>query len=111
MPWSPLPTSDGDPGPGPAALPSLLDAVMAGLGAPSVQVIVVVHERWAEVVGEEVADHARPVGVDGGCLRIDADGPAWASHLRWAEPEILTRLGQLVGPGEVTSVKVRVARR
>jgi predicted nucleic acid-binding Zn ribbon protein len=110
MPWSRLPTPDGDGGPGPAPLSSLLDSVMAGLGAPSVQAIVVVHERWPEVVGAEVAEHARPVGIDSGRLRVEADGPGWASHLRWAEPEIVARLAELVGPGEVTAVTVRVGR-
>lgn len=111
MPWSPLPTSDARRGPGPEPVAGALDAVMAGLGGPSVEVIVVVHERWAEVVGPEVAPHARPTGIDAGCLRVAVDGPGWASHLRWAETEILARLAELVGPDQVTSVAVRVARR
>lgn len=111
MPWSPLPTRDGDAGPGPAPLSGVLDAVLAGLGGPSVQAIVVVHERWTEVVGAEVAPHARPVTIEDRQLQIGVDGPAWASHLRWSEGEILTRLATLIGPGEVTSVSVRVSRR
>lgn len=110
MPWSPLPTPDGDGGDGPAPLSGVLDAVVAGLGGPSVATIVVVHERWAEVVGAEVAPHARPVGIEGGRLKVAVDSPGWASHLRWSEAEILDRLAALVGPGEVTAVTVRAAR-
>lgn len=73
-------------------MPELLDAVMSGLGGPSVSAIVTIHERWSEVVGAEVADHARPLGVDGGRLKIGVDSPTWASHLRWSEAEILARL-------------------
>ena len=111
MPWSPLPTRDGDRGRGPAPLSGVLDAVMAGLGGPSVEAIVVVHERWGEVVGAEVVPHAKPLGIVAGRLRIGVDSPGWASHLRWSEAEILSRLATLVGPDQVTSVTISVTRR
>lgn len=110
MPWSPLPTADGDGGPGPAPLSGLLDAVLAGLGAPSVDVVVLVHERWADLVGPEVAGHVRPVAIEAGRLKVVADGPAWASHLRWSEAEVLGRLTDLLGPDQVTGLSVRVGR-
>ncbi len=110
MPWSPLPTRDGRGGPGPSPLAGSLDAVMAGLGGPSVETIVVVHERWDEVVGAEVAPHAKPLGIDHGRLKIGVDSAGWASHLRWSEAEILARLAALVGANEVTSVTIRVSR-
>lgn len=111
MAWGPLPTSDGAGGPAPKLLAGALDAVAASLGSPSVTAIVVVYERWDDIVGSEVSAHVRAVGISDGVLRVEADGPGWASHLRWAEPEILTRLEGLVGAGQITSVQVRVARR
>lgn len=111
VPWSPLPSRRGDDGPAPAQVSGLLDAVMAGLGAPTVDVVVVVHQRWDEVVGQEVAPHARPVGVADGRLTVVVDSPGWASHLRWSESEILARLATLIGPDQVTSVQLRVGRR
>ncbi|MBX3284911.1 MAG: DUF721 domain-containing protein [Acidimicrobiales bacterium] len=111
MPWSPLPTSDARGGSEPAPLAGALDAVLASLGAPSRDAIVVVHERWAEVVGPEVAEHARPLAIESGQLRIGVDSPGWASHLRWSEADIVARIAQLVGAGEVTSVQVRVRAR
>lgn len=110
MAWPPLPTADGPGGPAPRRLASALDAVAASLGSPSVNAIVTVYERWDDIVGSEVATHARAVGIDDRTLRIEADGPGWASHLRWAEAEILKRLEDLVGADEITSVQVRVAR-
>ena len=111
MPWSKLPTSDaaGD-GPEPSALPQLLDAVLAGLGAPSAEVIVLVHGGWSGIVGDELAGHAQPLAIEDGCLRVGVDSPAWASHLRWSEGEIVARIDRLVGPGEVTSVSTRIVR-
>lgn len=112
MPWSPLPTSDATgSGPEPAALPKLLDAVLAGLGAPRADAIVSIHEAWATIVGEELVEHAHPVAIERGTLRIGVDSPAWASHLRWSEREIVTRIERVVGPDVVTSVSTRVVRR
>jgi hypothetical protein len=100
MPWSPLPTADGDGGRGPAPVSGLLDAVLAGLGAPGVDVVVTVHQRWAEIVGEEVADHVRPLGIEAGRLKVAADGPAWAptrSPASWSA-SCAADLGQPLAP-------------
>ncbi|QXC59821.1 DUF721 domain-containing protein [Aquihabitans sp. G128] len=108
MPWSPLPGRDG---PEPTTLAAGLDAVMASLGGPTVDAIVLIHERWEEVVGAEVAPHAKPLGIEHGHLKIGVDGPGWASHLKWSEAEIVARLATLVGADQVTSVGIRVTRR
>jgi hypothetical protein len=112
VPWSKLPTSDAaGEGPAPAELPQLLDAVLAGLGAPKVEAIIAVHERWDAIVGDELAGHAQPLAIEDGCLRVGVDGPAWASHLRWSEREIVARVDRLVGAGVVTAVTTRILRR
>ena len=112
MPWSKLPTPDatGDE-PDPARLPQLLDAVLAGMGAPAADAIVAIHEGWNAIVGDELAGHAQPLSVEDGCLRVGVDSPAWASHLRWSEREIVGRVDRLVGAGVITSVATRIVRR
>jgi hypothetical protein len=111
MPWSPLPTPDGDGGPGPDRLGRVLDTVLHGLGGPGVDAIVLVHERWDELVGAEVAAVSRPMGIRDGRLSVAVEGPAWADHLRWSEAEVLARIEQVLGSGTVTALAVRVARR
>jgi predicted nucleic acid-binding Zn ribbon protein len=106
--WTSLPDRDG---PAPVPLREALEAVIGGLGAPSVDAVVLVHDRWADVVGDEVAPHAAIVGIDGSRLVVAADGPAWASHLRWAEPEIVERIRAILGRSEIDSITVRVSRR
>lgn len=85
--------------------------MLAGLGAPTVDAVVALHERWAEVVGEELAAHARPVAIERGRLSITVDNPAWANHLRWSESDVLARCARVLGEGVVTSVSTRVGRR
>lgn len=109
MGWSPLRSVDGERASLPVRLPELLDEVLAGLGAPTAATIVLVHDRWPEVVGAEVVGRASPVSIEDGRLLVAVDNPAWANHIRWAEAEILARLAALVGPGVVTSVRTRLA--
>lgn len=92
-------------------LESVLDSVLSGLGGPGVDVLVLLHERWSDLVGAEVAAVSRPLGVRDGCLDVSVEGPAWADHLRWSEPEVLARIDGLVGEGAVTSLAVRADRR
>ncbi|MCB0978237.1 MAG: DUF721 domain-containing protein [Acidimicrobiales bacterium] len=111
MPVLPLPTPDGGGGRGPDKVGGLLDAVVQGLGTPGVDALVSIHERWPDLVGEEVAAVSRPLGMTDGRLEVAVDGPAWADHLRWAEAEVVGRIDRLLPPGTVTGLRVRVSRR
>jgi predicted nucleic acid-binding Zn ribbon protein len=64
--------------------------------------------RWSEVVGADVAPHARLVSVREGSLTVAVEEPVWATQLRYLESAIVTRATALLGPGVVTRVKVRV---
>ncbi len=84
---------------------------MGTLRAPSVDVLDTVFNRWAEIVGEDVAAHSRPLSIDGETLVIVASDPTWASELRWLENEVLSRLTEVSGSDRVSRVNVRVERR
>ena len=109
MRWEPLPDPD-DMGPDPRPMPEVLDQVLAGLGAPSADAVVTVSERWSDLIGAEVAAHVTPVSIEHGRLTMVADSPAWASHVRWAEADLIARLAALIGPDVVRTVAIRTAR-
>jgi predicted nucleic acid-binding Zn ribbon protein len=96
---------------GPQRLGRALDRLMGTLRAPSVDVLDTVFNRWAEIVGEDVAAHSRPLSIDGETLVIVASDPTWASELRWLENEVLSRLTEVSGSDRVSKVNVRVERR
>ena len=104
MPVRPLP---GD-GPGPQPVGASLDAVMRSLGAPEASGVHLVFDRWQEVVGEALAARTRPLRIDGQRLVLAVDEPAMATHVRFLQPELLTRLEELLGPGRVTALDLRV---
>jgi len=97
--WQPLP---GEP-PEPRSVGESLDRVAASLGLDPLLLT-----RWAELVGEGVAEHTRPRGLRDGTLLVLVDDPAWATQLRWLEADLVARLGELLGAGRVRRIEVRV---
>jgi predicted nucleic acid-binding Zn ribbon protein len=63
---------------------------------------------WAEAVGPSVAAHAEPLALHGATLVVGVDAPAYATQLRLLAPQLLARLGDLVGVGAVDAIEVRV---
>lgn len=98
-------------GPGPQPLGTALDAVMKGLGAPEASGVHLVFDRWSEVVGEALAARTRPLKIDGQRLVLAVDEPAIATHVRFLQAELLARLADLLGPGRVTALDLRVGRK
>jgi hypothetical protein len=81
---------------------------MRGLGAPEASGVHLVFDRWAEVVGDGLAARTRPLKIDSGRLVLEVDEPAIATHVRFLQAELLARLEQLLGPGRVTGLDLRV---
>jgi hypothetical protein len=100
----PLP---GD-GPGPQPIGKALDQVLRGLGAPEASGVHLVFDRWEEVVGPALAARTRPVRIEGDHLVLAVDEPAMATHVRFLQAELLARLEELLGPGRVTALDLRV---
>lgn len=96
---------------GPERLGRALDRLLGTLSAPSTDVLDTVFRRWPEIVGEDVAAHARPVAIDGDTLTVEAEDPTWASELRWLRNEVVARVAEVAGSDRISRVEVRVARR
>ena len=66
--------------------------------------------RWAEAVGDAVADHVKPVKLDGTKLVVEVDDPAWATQLRFLETTLKQRLLESPAPRSTRS-RPRRSRR
>ena len=62
--------------------------------------------RWAELVGDEVADHCTPETFDDGRLVVRTDSTAWATQLKLLAPTVVRRLNEELGHGTVTLIEV-----
>lgn len=103
--WQPLPGRSQ-----PAQVGDALDRVLKRLGAPTTAGVAVVFDRWHDVVGEAMAARTRPLTIDRQTLVVACDEPAVATHVRFLEPQLVTRLGELAGERQITRVEVRVER-
>lgn len=61
---------------------------------------------WVQLVGGEIAAHARPVSLDAGVLTVAADSTVWATQLRLLAPQLLRRLADGLGERVVRQVVV-----
>lgn len=63
--------------------------------------------RWRSLVGEDVAEHTKPVALQDGELTVQAESTAWATQLRLLQRQILKRIADGVGRDVVRRIKVQ----
>ena len=66
-----------------------------------------VFAKWGQLVGEDVAQHAKPITLREGELLVQAESTAWATQLRLLQRALLSRIAAAVGPGVVKRLKVQ----
>lgn len=64
--------------------------------------------RWTEVVGEEVASHVSmgEFEPETKTLNLITDSTAWATQIRMLVPQILVKIGEEIGQGQVLDLSV-----
>jgi hypothetical protein len=65
-------------------------------------------ELWKNVVGEALAQNARPLRMRGSTLVLTVSSEAWKKELFSVRFEILKRLENLLGPSKVSGLELRV---
>ncbi|MCY3772883.1 MAG: DUF721 domain-containing protein [Gemmatimonadetes bacterium] len=68
-------------------------------------------DRWAQVVGDRIALHARAVFFEGGKLVVEVDSAAWRQELFYMKQEILNRLDRSFGKPLVQDIIFTNSRR
>jgi predicted nucleic acid-binding Zn ribbon protein len=68
--------------------------------------------RWAEIVGQEIAEHVRPETFEpapdgrGLLLVLRADSSAWATTMRLLLPQVRSRVDEELGAGTVRDISI-----
>jgi predicted nucleic acid-binding Zn ribbon protein len=99
---------DAGEGNDPRPVSASLDQVTQALGAPRAQVLASLFSRWEQLVGREIAAHARPRSLRAGVLSISVDQPAWATQLRFLAGDLLARLQAETDAAEITEIRIGV---
>lgn len=99
-----------EPGGEPIPLARGLDRLLKSLRGGDRRTTATVFGRWADLVGEPVCHHVRPLKLDSGVLVVEVEDPAWATQLKFLESDLLRRLN---GPdlARVDRLEIRVRRR
>lgn len=91
----------------PAPLREGLELFFKHLGAPPVDVVAELRDRWGEVVGPGLDGPTRPIELVEGVLVVGCDDPSWASQIAWMEAQIIERFAAVFPDVEVVRVRAR----
>jgi predicted nucleic acid-binding Zn ribbon protein len=96
--------------PEPVPLSRGLERILKSLKGGDRRTTATVFGRWAELVGEPVCHHVKPLKLDAGVLIVEVDDPAWATQLKFLESDLLKRLNT-ANQAPVDRLEIRVRRR
>jgi len=96
--------------PEPKPLKASLDRVARSLGGPDAGALSGVFGRWADIVGAQLAAHARPLSLSSAVLLVGVTEPAWATQLTYLESDLVGRIRDALGDGIVERIEVRLRR-
>jgi predicted nucleic acid-binding Zn ribbon protein len=88
-----------------------LDRLTRRIGAPKADITAAVFAGWDDLVGPDLAAHARPESLRAGVLVLVADDPAWANQLQFMAADILARVRSAVGSQELTDLRIKIRHR
>jgi len=94
----------------PRSIKASLDQVARRLGGPDSGALSDLFGHWADIVGPQLAAHVQPLRLDSGVLVVAVTEPAWAAQLRFLDSELVGRFREVLGPGVVERVEVRLRR-
>jgi len=83
-------------------------AWLSGAGLDEIRVLGAVVAAWDDVVGPDVALHARPVGLAHGELKVSVDHPSWATELSFLTNEIINGLQDHLGVSPARTLRVTI---
>lgn len=89
----------------PHGLGDVMDALTVKLGWTSPLARSELIASWGSIVGEDLAEHAEPVGIEDGTLTVRCDSTAWATQLRLIRADILTRIGDSFPAAGIDTVR------
>lgn len=89
----------------PHGLGDLLDGLTVKLGWASPLAKSELLSSWAQIVGDETAEHSDPAGIEDGVLTVRCDSTAWATQLRLMRTQLTTQIAQRFPDAGIESVR------
>lgn len=64
-------------------------------------------DAWADVVGDDVANHTSPTGAADGVLEVSCDSSAWSTQLRLMKATLLNSLQERFPQAGITELSIK----
>ncbi len=61
--------------------------------------------EWKTLVGEVLAEHAKPVRVKNGVLYVEVDDPVWLSQIKYMKGGILSKVDRETKKGTIKDLR------
>ena len=65
---------------------------------------------WDQLVGKQIAAHARPLKLRKGVLEVQVDHPVWMQQLQMLKPQILAKIANQIPNAGITDIYLRQTR-
>ena len=91
----------------PAPLGAIVEGLIRDNGWEVVVEVGDLVNRWADIVGADIAAHSTVESFEEGVLVVRASSTAWREQLRILRPMLLERIESQVGPGTVVKLEIR----
>ena len=93
----------------PVRLRDVLPAAGARMGVDQAVAVGRLHSSWRALVGDAVAEHAEPVSLREGILKVRVASPTWATEVAFLAPQIRGKVNEVIAPGLVREIRVYTA--
>ena len=90
------------------SLKDILDILLSGDKLPFNPDDSEIWNVWEDVVGQTIADHARPSNIRGKKLRVYVSEPIWLQELEFAAETIKEKLNKELGRNAVEKIVFRL---
>lgn len=87
----------------------LIERFLDSIGAQDGSVYVDLFKSWRTVAGDRIADHARPVDIQGSSLVVETDHPGWSQMVIMNRSRILTQLSRRFPDLSLSGITVHLA--
>lgn len=91
----------------PQPVSEALDRLMAEQGWQDRSAVAVLMTEWAQIVGQDLAEHVTPVSFDEGSLLLQAESTTWATQVRLLLPDLQRAIDLRLGGGVVTGIRIQ----
>lgn len=89
-------------------LGTIIPAVLEDCREPSDTELIQIWDMWEGIVGNLVAENAKPAAFKGKLVLVHVESPSWMHHLQFLKAELINKINKGLGKPLVEDMKFKV---